>query len=202
MSKALMISGLSRLPAKASTVVLDASVLINLLGSGAAADLLQALGRRFVVPEPTLAEVGFDPIRKRPAPDVTAGLIGAGLLAVVPLRGETADLFFELAANLGDGEAAVIAYAVRAGAFAAIDDRKARRIAVPLLPGRVPLFSIELLMAEDVTRRLGEAAVLDLVFQCLVNARMRVPHQFRDQLIELLGPERAQSCPSLGYRPS
>jgi len=197
-----MISGLSRLPASPSAIVLDASVLINILGSGSPADLLAAIGHQLIIPEPTLAEVSFDPSAKQPAAARTVELIEAGLLTAVPILGEAARLFSLLAAEMGDGEAAAVAYAIETEAFVAIDDRKARRVALPLIRKEPAFFTLDLLLSDQVVSTCGKAFALDAVFQALVNARMRVPHQYRAALVRLLGPEKAEQCPSLGYKAS
>ena len=64
----------SRLTSQTSVLVLDASVLINLLGTGQPLSVLRALRRDFFVEEITLAEVRLDPLTGKSAEQVIAGL--------------------------------------------------------------------------------------------------------------------------------
>ena len=49
-----------------SVLVLDASVALNLLGTGQAARLLQALGRKVVMDEHAIKEIIYDPSNGAP----------------------------------------------------------------------------------------------------------------------------------------
>src|SRR5450755_365944 len=99
------------------SLVLDASALINLLGTGMAADLVKAADRRMLV-----EDYAFEELRRHPLPEqdlqteITA-LLDCRLLQRVTMDSTARILFRELTdgdltVGLDDGEAATIAYAV------------------------------------------------------------------------------------------
>jgi len=186
-------------------IVLDASVLINILGSGSPKALLAALRREVVVP--VLREVNRDPVEQRSSDVAIASLIESGLLRMESLDDLAANVFWSLVGapspdDLGDGEAAAIAYAVSTGAVSAIDDRKARRVAAANWPNQTLLHSIELFLASDVVQLFPPSDLADLVYGALSNARMRVPVEHRKAIVALIGADRASLCSSLGFRSS
>ncbi len=200
-----MISSLSRLTSEMKIIVLDASVLINILGSGSPKALLAALRREVVVP--VLREVNRDPVEQRSSDVAIASLIESGLLRMESLDDLAANVFWSLVGapspdDLGDGEAAAIAYAVSTGAVSAIDDRKARRVAAANWPNQTLLHSIELFLASDVVQLFPPSDLADLVYGALSNARMRVPVEHRKAIVALIGADRASLCSSLGFRSS
>ena len=89
-------------------------------------------------------------------------LIVDGLLERYELRKDEEDLFVNLAAELDDGEAMTLAIAHRRGVIAAVDDRKARRIAAERLAGLVLLRTTDILHTwshhkQPDSQHLGEA---------------------------------------------
>jgi predicted nucleic acid-binding protein len=128
-----MISTPSRLTERHRTLVLDASVVINLLGSGRPADVLRLLGRQTVVEERALAEVRRDPSNGRPAQEALNALQMAGLIRCERLSRQGYPSFLALTGaappdDLDDGEAATIAHADDIAATPVLDDKKAARI--------------------------------------------------------------------------
>jgi predicted nucleic acid-binding protein len=103
-------------------VVCDAGPLIA-LASVDQVGLLPSLYQRIVVPEAVLVEVVQSGAGRAGASEIAS----AHWLEVVPSRGDLDPL---LAAELGNGESAVIRVAVQLGApLALLDERRARRIA-------------------------------------------------------------------------
>src|SRR5450432_930005 len=113
--------------------VLDASVVINLLGSGAADLVLAALAGRRVVPDVTSGEILRHPLMPSSRADHMEPFVKAGLIERVPLIPAAMATFIKLVGanspdDLGDGEAAAIALAQELGLSIALDDTKARRV--------------------------------------------------------------------------
>ena len=93
-----------------------------------------------------------------------------------------------------------MAHAVTGGGTAVIDDKKARRIGAAKFPDMRLLSTLDLLSVESVGEALGRASLADAVFSALAHARMRVPSEFREWVVDLIGRERAVRTPSLGRR--
>jgi predicted nucleic acid-binding protein len=201
-----MISSPSRLNSDHRVLVIDASVAINLLGTGKAADLLHALKRKVIVDELALKEVISDPFSKLSGRDAMGALERLGLISTVQLSAPAFEsLFLELTGavppdDLGDGEAATLAQAFDIGAVPVIDERKATRIALSMRPKHPILHTIDILGCSAVTAALSPQELGDLIYAALCHARMRVPILCRDWVWAMIGPERARSCPSLGSR--
>ena len=198
-----MISSPSRLNSDHELLVIDASVAINLLGTGRCADLLRMLNQRVLIDELALSEVTSDPFSKRPGREAMDELIRAGLISAARLSALAFEAFLELTGarppdDLGDGEAATIAQSFDIGAVPVIDERKATRISLSLRPDHPILHTIDILACSAVTTSLTREEHGDLVYAALVHARMRVPIPCRDWVSVLIGPERTGTCPSLG----
>lgn len=181
-------------------LVLDTSVILNLLGSGRADRILGALRGRRVVLAVTSREILRHPL----APDATCDplqpLVAAGLVEQPRLPDHALRRFLELTGadppdDLDDGEAAALAAGEAFELAVALDEAKGRRVARARLPS-VPLLSSGALFADpDVGAALG-SELADAIFSALVHARMRVlPEQ--DAWVRRLLGTRAAQCPSL-----
>jgi len=199
-----MMSSPSRLGDAHGRLVLDASVLINFLGTGEPAELLRVLKRRIILEEYALGEVTIDPATNGPLENIVNSMVSTGLIHAERLSSRGFDLFLsltgaELQAGLGDGEAAAIAHAVENGAAAVLDDRKATRVARSKFP-QLPIFnSLDLLSHENILQYFGEEKLGGLIFNALRQARMRVPADFLDWVVALIGGDRARECPSIKW---
>jgi predicted nucleic acid-binding protein len=194
---------LSRLDEADVILVLDASVVINLLGTGTADKIVRALGRRCVVERNAWREVTRDPLTGRSAAEPLGLLADVGLLERQQMQGAATTVFLDLSLaqppeGLGDGEAATLAHAVKGGATAVIDEKKALRIGAAKFPELRLLATLDLLSVGSVAEALGRATLADAVFSALIHARMRVPSEFRKWVVDLIGRERALRSPSLG----
>lgn len=196
----------SRLAERHATLVLDASVLINLLGTGRAADLVRCLGVEVLAVEEAAREVEEDPSDGGPGAVALERLASAGLLRVVRLGPGPLGTYQDLAAGvgvgvvLGEGEAATIAYALHSGATAVLDDKQATRVARGLLSSEPPLCTLDLLASPRVEAALGRAGATDAMYEALVRAQIRVPAEFKEWLIAMVGRERLRGCPSVSPR--
>jgi hypothetical protein len=197
----------SRLTDAHQTLVMDASVALNLLGSGQPSQLLRALGRRVVLVDLVRSEIQRDPATGKPAAPILDALVAEGLLAEATLSGLAYGEFLGLAGatppnDLGDGEAATIAHAEEIGGTALLDDGKAVRIALARPSGVRVLSTLDLFSA-PLGESLPDIELAELVFRSLRTARMRVAPEFRSWVAALIGEERVSQCSSLaGYQRS
>lgn len=182
--------------------VADASVVINLIATGCAPSIVRALPGRLVVVDVVSSELEAGRLRGRHESDRLSELVAAGLVEIVKL-GEIATQYFEelivgsAAATLDDGEAATIAYAVETTGTVLIDERKANRICAERFPELRIGCTVDILTHPEVQRHLGARALANAVFNALQEGRMRVfPHHL-DEIVRLIGRERAALCQSL-----
>lgn len=111
-----------------SILVLDASVIINLLATGYAGAILQAVPAPIVVTDNVIREIEQGAVNGRPEPKQLSELIHNQTLKREELSGIALEHFFDLvsgstAASLGDGEAATLALAHSNGFTAVIDEK-------------------------------------------------------------------------------
>lgn len=183
-------------------LVLDASVLINLLATGNAGTILLALDVPLLVTEHVVREIERGTADGRPGSGMLAPLIGNQVLKVEELAGPSLENFFELVSGqtsntLGDGEAATLVLAHSGGFSAAIDEKKATRIAVERFETLKLITTVDILAYESVQLSLGRELLASMTLQALRLARMQVwDHQF-DWVVQLIGQENVERCPSL-----
>lgn len=187
---------------QSTALVLDASVIINLLATGHASAILKALEVPLVVTESVVREIGQGVVNGRPEPALLADLISNQVLTVEELVGTALESFFDMVSghtsnSLGDGEAATLAFAYCNGLSAAIDEKKATRIAAERYQTLELVTTVDILAHESVRRSLGTEKLASATLYALRGARMQVrEHQF-DWIAQLIGPEQVGTCPSL-----
>ncbi len=190
-----------------TTLVLDASVVINLLGSNFGDRVLEAFPG-----EVRIVGQAFREVRRHPVTglDATGELLdwkNRRLVAVVSLEPKHQDLFGDLtsqnlAQSLDDGEAATIAYAMTRSdpMVPVIDEKKATKIFRARWPRAVLLDTVRLFQVLVELDLLSVSAARDTVFSALKHARMQVRYEMRAWVVELIGEDLAIQCPSLGIR--
>ena len=186
-------------------LILDASVLINVLGTGRPELVLQALSRRMLMDEVALREVTVDPFTGKSPAALLDHLRSSGLIEVISMDEAAYEFFIGFTGadppdDLDDGEAATLAQAACHGFVAVIDEKKATRIAGVSDPQVEILTSMDILTAPEMLLQHGQETLLELLFLALRNARMRVPHNSLSWVIDALGRSRVEECPSLGAR--
>ena len=136
-----------------STILLDASCLLNLYSTGRLRNILDALPQHFAVAAYVRDVEVIYTWRQNPAGkgeikeavDLTA-VINDGLLVVIDLEGpEVTATFVDLASVMDDGEAISGALAAHHGFALATDDRKARREFGVRLPSTGLVSTLELM---------------------------------------------------------
>jgi predicted nucleic acid-binding protein len=183
-------------------IVLDASVIINLLATGHASEILQALKVPLVVTGNVVREIEQGLANGRPESALLAGLITSNCLQLQELSGLSLEHFFSMVSgntsdSLGDGEAATLALAHCSGCSAAIDEKKATRIACERYVALELVTTVDILAHEPIRALLGHATLVQAVVQALQVARMQVrPHQL-NWVAQLIGEDNLARCASL-----
>jgi len=186
-------------------LVADASMVINLIATGCAPAIIAAVPNPIVVVDVVPGELDTGRQRGHPHADRLQGLVDAGHVNIVSLSDAGWRHFETLVAGPGpqtldDGEAATIAYAVERGAVAIIDERRGTRICESHFPSLGIVSTVDVLLHPGIRQQLGEAPFADACFSALRDARMAVfPHHL-DEIVRIIGPERAALCPSLPKR--
>lgn len=162
-----------------SIFVLDASVVINILGCGSPERILRPLSGRCVVEENSAKEVLQNPFDKTPAADTLERLVGQGFLQVVKMSNPAYLEYLELVSAepqvaLGRGESAAIAYASSVGAGVVLDDRKARRISRERCPRISQSTSVALFRLAFEIDRTPAGEIAKLIRCAISHARMHV----------------------------
>jgi hypothetical protein len=190
-----------------AVIVIDASVVINLLATGLLAEILTAVADRRVMTDQAFEEVSSDPrdTPRKKRPGLLEPWVASGALSRETLAGSALENYVDLVGadppdDLGDGEAATIAWAATFGAIAALDDTKAIGVCRRRF-GRVPILStLDLLRHVGARRALEEDVLNTAIFDPLRLARMRVPSEHDAWVRQAVGPERLPLCTSLRRR--
>ena len=176
-------------------LILDTSVVLNLVGTGDPRLILKHLREKVCVPPAVLKEAQREPHTDKELS--LSELIEDGVIAVIKCTSQINALALELAGapspnDLGDGESFVISCAACLDAVVGIDDQKARRILRDRWPKIVQWFTIDLIALAATQGNLRAANHAELVYLALRNARMRVPKERRMEITKLIGNERAR----------
>lgn len=191
---------LSAFPADPDAILIaDASVVIGLNASGHARRIIELTERRIVVPENACNELERGTRFGHSDSAQLDALMEAGLVERMMLYAEALSTYESLidgtyGKTLDDGEAATIAVAARLGGIAVIDERKARRMCAAHFPAVVQGCTAQWLLA---AATLGGTAHAEAMLNALQKGRMRVPSEYLDDVIALIGQEAAAACPSL-----
>jgi predicted nucleic acid-binding protein len=187
---------------KNTEFVLDTSVMINLLATGHATTILNALGMPVVVTGNVVREIERGAVNGRPEFELLTAMVNEGVLRVEELEDQMLATLLDLvsggtAESLDDGEAATLAFAHGSGLCAAIDEKKATRLAAVRFESLKLVTTIDILAHESVRRSLGDELLADATLRALRLARMQVrKHQF-EWVAELVGPKNVDACSSL-----
>jgi predicted nucleic acid-binding protein len=185
-----------------SPLVADTSVVINLIATGFASSIIEALPQPFVVVDVVPAELETGRGRGRMDSERFNELVNARIVRIVSLGDLGLQHFSELVAGLAaetldDGEAATIAYAIEQSGVAFIDERKALRICSERYETLRVGCTVDLLTHPDVTARLSEEKLADATFNALQRGRMSVLPSHLTRVLSLIGSGRAALCESL-----
>lgn len=182
-------------------LILDTSTILNFMGTGNPRLILQNLPEESFFPQAVLDEITREPISVKGS--FLVDLIKDRSIQVIDCTENMIELALDLAGaeapdDLGDGESYAIACAVHSNSTMGIDDRKGRRILAERWPHLRAHFSIDLILMASRRAKLLPIETADLVFFALKNTRMRVPKERREEVVALIGIDKARLCPSLG----
>lgn len=186
-------------------LAIDASVLINVLGTGEPDTVLSALARPVIIASAAHREVTRDPYTSTMASDTLDTLQAQGLLVRCDLDAIATQHMVALVAapgpdGLDDGEAATIALAARRGCSAVIDEARGRRIAASVPIDAGTLGTLDILACESVQRALGKERFRAAILSAARVARMRIPLELGPWAEALLSEPVARDLPGLrGY---
>lgn len=182
-------------------IVADASAIINLHATERAIDIVRAFPHQLVVTENACAELQEGVRHGHHDWHFLTQMIDNGLIARVCLNAHGLKVYESLitggtAFTLDDGEAATIGYASQESAVALIDERRAKRISATITPAVEVFSTVELLLHSSVCQVLSLEGQSAAILNALKGARMRVPHEFQQQVKDLIGPA-VEYCSSL-----
>ena len=171
-------------------VILDASVLINLLGCGEPVAVLEGLGEKCLMEQRTLREVRKHPIPGFSHAEPLRALVSAGTLEEVRMNEAEYETYLSfvsgpLGTRLDDGESAALAVSGR-GASLVLDERKARRRAGSSANGATVVSTLQLILTSSYRRGWSVERVRDLVSSARQHARMGVPKEESALLDDLM----------------
>ncbi|MCK1443146.1 hypothetical protein IVB34_42645 [Bradyrhizobium sp. 2] len=183
-------------------LVLDSSVVINLLATRHPASILRALAMPIVVTDSVVREIEQGAANGRPELGLLSQMIGDRVMRVAELEGKALETFFELVSgstseSLGDGEGATLAFAHGHGYSAAIDEKKATQLSTARFTSLRLVTTVDILAHPAVRAELGAKKLAEAAFSALSVARMQVrEHQF-DWVSDLIGVDKVAACSSL-----
>ena len=181
-------------------LVLDTSVLINLHASRCGGRILDALPNPIIVPEIVAAELEHETSKTKGEQQFIQDLVATRKVRLVVLNKPEYRSFGRLVSgnrSLGDGEAATIVIAVCRRLFPIIDERRGRQQAQAHLSGEHPGWSLDLFRHPRVVADLGAREAVDSLYFALRDGRMRIHEAHCDQVVSLIGVQRALECSSL-----
>lgn len=183
------------------SLVLDASVLINILATGFAREIFTAIQEPCLVPQAVASEVHRDP-RDRKKVEPLGAYVNGGIIKIVDFNDRSLETFVSLVGgdleeSLDDGEAATLAIAHDQGFVAAIDENKARNLASRRFPNLSCVRTVDLLRRPELLVALSSAPHLEAVTGALEFGRMQIPAEHRQWIRALLGDDRADQFPAL-----
>lgn len=160
-------------------LVLDASVVFNLLACERPDDVLRSIGEVFFIEERTLAEIKRHPIEGMCHKEVLERLVIGGLVRNHRMTSSEYDLYLNLVTGkpaecLDDGESAAIAVAVSLNYTVILDDGKARRIQRERFPSTQVISSLGLFLAAGERGNWSKIDIRNLVAKARTNARMNI----------------------------
>jgi predicted nucleic acid-binding protein len=174
-------------------LVVDASVVINILGTCDPRSFLESVPARLLMPSEVAREVKRSPYDGKEAVGLLVPLMEGGYLEQVDLDAEAIEIFMDLvgapiADSLHDGEAAVIACAATTGAGAVLDERKGRRVCRERFP-KVPVFcTMDLFRMCHEQSGVDRGRVVDWLQCAIKNSRIRIPCEHKLWAETLLNP--------------
>ena len=174
--------------------MVDASVLINILGCGAPETILSGLQYPALVEERTLREVLRHPLPGQDHTEFFDFAFESGLLVQVQMSDDEYDTYLtmiqaSLGTRLDDGESAALSVAHHRRICAVIDEKKARNFATRNFPELKVVSSLKLLISAAARLDKGINWAKTTVTAAHVNARLAAPREERPLLDAVLSTD-------------
>lgn len=188
----------------ARPVVLDASVLINLVVVDDPELILGALCQPKIATI-VASEVGRNRRTGQSGIAVLKPFLQKGLLELIEMDDGECELFVDLVSSaspddLDDGEAATLACAVRRGLMPLIDERKAHRVLRERFPNSTGDSTVGVYRQMLVHGVFPSPFIAQCIYDSLRYARMRVTAADMAWVTSMLTPGQLANCPSIPLR--
>jgi predicted nucleic acid-binding protein len=185
-----------------SALVIDTSVAINLNSTKYVEKILSALPHPCFITNNVCIELAGGIKNGHKDHLIVQELVSKKMLALTLLGSKANSTYLRLieggvSSTLDDGEAATIALADEVRGIAVIDERKARLLSKELFPGLEVLSTVDLLTSKPIRDLLGDDGCAVALMDAFIGARMQVPIEKIDIVVDLLGSERLALCTSL-----
>ncbi len=178
-------------------LVIDTSVLISLYACTYGEQILSAIPNKIIVPQIVVSEFERGTQDKNFLPT----LANKKIVELSELTDEEDELFEKFILTLDDGESATIAIAINRNILPVIDERKGRGFLIGLNANIVAGWSLDLIRHSKVISKLGSPDDLEALFLALYESHMRIPEERAEEIIALIGEDRARKCTCLpGYK--
>lgn len=181
-------------------ICFDASVLINILGSGVPKEILSAVGGQVVATSQVFQEVRRCPFESNQARGPLVPMLEGGYLEVLDLDEAAIEVFLSLVGakwpnDLDDGEASTIAFGVTRETVVVIDEKKGRRICREQFPNLKALRSVDIFrLYSETCKDVGKFR--SALSGAIERTKMHVPFSCRRWVEEILGYSLGSSEPA------
>ena len=181
-------------------LVLDTSVLINLHASTYGERILDALPHDIIVSKEVAAELDNETSKAGGEHNFLHNLVAKGDVQIIAMDEAEFYFFTTLVSSpfsLDDGESATIAIAQNRNMQPVLDERKGRAKAARAMPRRTPGWTLDLLRHPSVLAQLSDADAVEALYLALLVGQMRIAEEHCDDVVALIGINRAKECTSL-----
>lgn len=178
---------------QALPLAFDTSIIVNLQACTFGKQIIAAVSNPIII-----TQIAADELK--PGSNDRAfldDLVASNLVQLSELTDPEYLIYESLIATLDDGESATIALSITRQIFPFIDERKGRAKATEHHALLDPGWSLDLLRHPNVVAALGSPNDADVVYLALKEGRMRIPEARVNDIISLIGTQRASECVSL-----
>jgi predicted nucleic acid-binding protein len=186
-------------------LVIDASVLINLLATGIETKILSCLTTKIMIPNQVIKEIKRHPRDKSDAKNYLNKLFADNVIQKIELDEQAFQFYTEMLFendSLGDGELACIAYAATKKInYIVFDDKLGRKTCQQKFPFLKILSSVDLLKQYHQKCEPDFSIFQKILFDAVKIGRMNMTSKQDDEWVrEILGESKVKLCPSLKRR--
>lgn len=178
---------------QALSVAFDTSIIVNLQACTFGKQIIAAVPNPIVIAQITADELKPGTVERVFLDD----LVTSNLVQLSELTDPEYLEYESLITTLDDGESATIALSITRQIFPFIDERKGRAKAAERQAMLDPGWSLDLLRHPNVVAALVSPSDEDAVYLALKEGRMRIPEARVNDVISLIGTQRASECVSL-----